>query len=360
MPKGKPTPQQIDINDSVTVNIKNEPIVTEFQKLIDQIKIQIDNAPSSKDYMTNSFRLKQITNALSIIKAHSKEIKAGSDLKDIKGIGKGTISRIDEILQTGKLSEIKVSKTEEKYSKYIDELQKIHGIGHITAYNLVIKQGIKTIEELKKAYNDGTIELNDVILTGLKYHDIYQEKIPRAEVTEINKFLDKIAKKVDKQLQVTICGSYRRLKPTSNDVDVLLTHPTIKTKLQITTQDLDNNYLRLFVEALKDNKFILDDLTDKDYEVKYMGYCQYKKNPVRRIDIRYIPYDSFAAAQLYFTGNQSFNIKIRALAESMNMILNEYGIYKLIGDKKKRIKTTTEKDIFDILGLEYLPPEKRN
>jgi DNA polymerase/3'-5' exonuclease PolX len=40
-------------------------------------------------------------------------------------------------------------------------------------------------------------------------------------------------------------------------------------------------------------------------------------------------------------------------------MLNEYGLYKLNGDKKMRIKITTEKDIFDKLGMEYLPPEKR-
>lgn len=354
----KSKPQQEDINETITVNIKNEPIVIEFLKLIDQIKIQMDIAPSTKDFISNSFRLKQIINALKIIKSFSKEIKSSKDLDSIEGIGKGTKSRIDEILETGKLSEIKVFKSNEKYSKYVEELQKIHGIGHVTAYNLVVNQGIKTIEELKKAYNDGLIELNDIIITGLKYHDIYQEKIPRDEVTEINKYLEKMAKKVDKQLTIMICGSYRRLKPTSNDIDVLLTHPNIKTKLQLTTQD--NNYLRKFVETLKKNKFILDDLTDKDYVMKYMGYCQYKKNPVRRIDIRYVPYESFAAASLYFTGNQQFNIKSRALAESMGFLLNEYGIYKLVGNKKKRIKTTTEKDIFDILGLEYLPPDKRN
>lgn len=40
-------------------------------------------------------------------------------------------------------------------------------------------------------------------------------------------------------------------------------------------------------------------------------------------------------------------------------LLNEYGIYKLNNDKKKRIKTSTEKDIFDVLGMEYLTPDKR-
>ncbi|QKF93827.1 DNA-dependent DNA polymerase family X [Fadolivirus algeromassiliense] len=351
-----------DIIDIEVANIKNEKIVNEFEKLIQQIKIQIDIAPSTSQYMTNHFRLKQINNALSIIKKYPKEIKSGSDLKDIKGIGKGTISRIDEILKSGKLSEIKIKDSDKKYSDYVKELEMIHGIGHAKAYELVTKHNIKTISELKKAYNDGTIELSNLIVTGLKYHDIYQEKIPRAEVTKIYDYLEKIAKLIDKDLSVTICGSYRRLKPTSNDIDVLLAHPKIKTKLQITNNE-DTNYLFKFIKELKEKKFILDDLTDKDYHIKYMGYCKFKKNkheyPVRRIDIRYIPFDSYPVAMLYFTGNANFNKRMRALAEQLGYMLNEYGLYRLNGEKKTRIKITSEKDVFDKLGMEYLPPEKR-
>lgn len=351
-----------DMNDIVVANIKNEKIVTEFEKLIQQIKIQIDIAPSTNQYMTNHFRLKQIVNALTIIKKYPNEIKSGSDLKDIKGIGKGTISRIDEILKTGKLSEIKMQETEKKYSGHIKELEQIHGIGHAKAYELVTKYNIKTIEELKKAYNDGTIELSDLIITGLKYHGVYQEKIPRSEVDLVYQYLKEKAKLINKDLSVTICGSYRRLKPTSNDIDVLLSHPKIKTKLQISTLD-ENNYLFKFIEKLKEDKFILDDLTDKDYHIKYMGYCKLKRNkkdyPVRRIDIRYIPFDSQPTALLYFTGGANLNKRMRALAEQLGYLLNEYGLYKLNGDKKTKIKITSEKDVFDKLGMEYLPPEKR-
>lgn len=378
MPKGK-------MDDSSNLNItnpNNEKIVKEFMRLIDQIKIQIDNAPATAEYVTNNFRLKQITAALNIIKKYPKEIKSGSDLKDIKGIGKGTISRIDEILKTGKLAEIKTSVTEEKFSKAIEELQQIHGIGHKTAYDLVVRDGIKTIKELEKAYNDGVIELNDIILTGLKYHNIYKQSIPRAEVTSIKEYLEKEVKSVNKDLSITICGSYRRGKDTSNDIDVLLTHPSIKTKIQLSNQD-EENYLLKFVEKLKKDKFILDDLTDKDYEMKYMGYCQLSKNdsgqlskndsgqlskkdnnklkkyPVRRIDIRYIPYDSYYTALLYFTGSGPFNQKMRKLAEQLGYLLNEYGLYKLVNDKKKRIKIKSEEDVFKVLGMEYLDPSKR-
>jgi len=339
------------------VNNKNKLIVNEFEKLIEQIKIEIDISPSKSTHLTNTFRLKQIINALDIIKNYPNVIKSGNDLANIKGIGSGTINRIDEILKTGKLKEIKLDKHDENVSEYVQELMQIHGIGHTKAYQLVTQYGIKTIKNLKKAHHDGIIELNNIILTGLKYHNVYKENIPRKEVDQINVYLNKIAKRINKDLSITICGSYRRLKETSNDIDVLIAHPQIKNKVQL-EQQLDN-YLLQLIRKLKENRFILDDLTDKDYKIKYMGYCKYEGNPIRRIDMRYIPYESYYSALIYFTGSSNFNKRMRSVAEQLGYLLNEYGLYKLIDDKKIRIKVKSEQDIFDNLGMEYLVPEKR-
>ena len=46
---------------------------------------------------------------MSLIKEYPNEIKRGNDLKEIKGIGKGTITRIDEIIDSGTLKEIDTS-----------------------------------------------------------------------------------------------------------------------------------------------------------------------------------------------------------------------------------------------------------
>lgn len=353
-----------DINETEVLNPKNEKIVQEFEKLISQIKIQIENAPTSGQYVTNHFRLKQITNAIQIIKLYAYEIKSGNDLKEYKGIGKGTISRIDEILKSGKLSEIKTNKKEEKYAKYIKELQEVYGIGQKTAYNFVSKYNIKSVDALKKAYNEGTIDLPNQIIVGLKYYKVYEENIHRSEIDKISDYLTIKVKAIDKNLDMIICGSYRRLKPFSNDIDVLLSHPKVKTKLQLSTESGDG-YLVKLVRKLKEDKFLLDDLTDKDYETKYMGFCKLKgdteKYPVRRIDIRYIPSDSYYTSTLHFTGSAQFNQKIRGLAEQLGYLLNEYGLYQLGADgKRKRLKINSEKDVFDELGLEYIPPEKRN
>ncbi|AYV76864.1 MAG: DNA polymerase family X protein [Barrevirus sp.] len=346
------------MDESEAINPENQKIVDEFGRLIDQIKIQIDNAQKTSDYITNGFRLKQITEALNKIKKYPKVIKSGSDLKGIPGIGKGTMSRIDEVLKTGHLSEIKITDTERKFSEAIKELEQVHGIGHKTAYDLVTKYGIKSVKELEKAYNDGTIELNDVVLTGLKYNSIYKQNIPRAEVTEIRDYLINELKKINEKLTLTICGSYRRGKAFSNDTDVLISHPDIKTKLQLAGQGKDS-YLLKFIEHLRKEGFLVADLTDKHFEIKYMGYCKYADYPVRRIDMRYIPHDSYYTALLYFTGSGPFNKKMRRIAEQLGYLLNEYGLYKLNDDKKTRIKIRSEEDVFAALGMEYLTPDQR-
>lgn len=350
-----------DITETKVVNVYNKNIVAIFEKLIRHIKVQIDISPTTKDLTRNTFRLKQIQNALDVIKKYPDRIKSGEQLKDLRYIGPGTVRRINEIIKTGTLQEIKTDGKEEKYSKAVEHLKEVYGIGPRTAYELVTKYGIKTVKQLKDAYNNGTIELNPIILLGLKYYKVYQENIPRKEIDQVKEYLERISTMIDPELRLVIAGSYRRKKQTSGDIDVLITHPKVKTKLQIVHNK--NNYLEQLVNRLKKDRIIKDDLTDPAEVIKYMGFAQFRnKNnkpyPVRRIDIRYVPFPSFPSALLYFTGSGEFNQKMRKHAIRLGYKLNEYGLYKK--ETGKRIKIESEKDIFDILGMEYLPPEKRN
>lgn len=340
--------------------MKNETIIKEFEKLINQIKFDIDTSASKSESMVNHYRLRQVNNVLNILKKYPKEIKSSEQLKGIKGVGKNSLARISEILTTGKLSEIKIKGSEKKYLDIIEQLEQIIGIGRKTALDLVKNHDIKSIDQLKEAYNNGTLELTNQQVLGLKYYDLLKDKIPRAEIDKIYNYILSVAVSIDPELLIIICGSYRRLKPFSNDVDILISHPRIKTKLDI---QKNPSYLIALRDDLKKRGFLLDDLTDKDPEIKYMGFCQYKENnkiyPVRRIDMRYIPYDSYYPALLYFTGSGEFNRKMRDLARNLDYLLNEYGLYKLQGNKKIRIKINSEKDIFDELGMEYIEPQFR-
>ena len=86
-----------------------------------------------------------------------------------------------------------------------------------------------------------------------------------------------------------------------------------------------------------------------------MGFSQYLNNPPRRIDIRFISYDSYPAAILYFTGSGDLNKKMREIAKKKGYKLSEYGLF----DNNKPIKVSSERDIFHALGIEYIPPQLR-
>lgn len=345
----------------------NKLIIDQFNQLIKQIQAEYLNAQVEndvKEMTSHSYRLQSVRKALNIIKKLDFEIADANDLKGIPNIGKGTLQRIEEILKTGHLSEIKSKYGKKKQAKIsgIQELRKVIGIGDKLAKKLVVENGIMSVNDLKKAIKDGKIEVNKKILLGLKYYGVIKTDIPRKEITAIEKYLKKVTKRIDPKLEIVICGSYRRGKKTSGDVDVLMFHPDMKTTNHIRNPQKFGlkQYLEEFVKELKKEDFLLDYLTDKAYKQKFMAFCKFKDNPVRRIDIRLIPYNSLYTALLYFTGPAELNEAMRHQAKRRGMTLNEYGLYKVDEEGNQTlIKTDSEKEIFEILGMKYLTPEQR-
>lgn len=352
----------------------NKVIINEFKKLVSFTNEQLNDAYLEKDKKEinkQTFRLKQMKNVLTTLKKYDEDITLNNikEVSDLPGVGKGTIQRITEILQTGKLSELDgFSDEKDTRKKILEELQLVINIGRSNAVELVDKYKVKSVADLKKKHKKGEIELNDKILLGLKYHGVYQENIPRDEIKKVNKFLNRVVRKMNKQYRLDdsnkfcliICGSFRRKKPFSGDIDVLLTKFDSKRK----DTKKNSTYLPHFVHKLKkprrqnDNKpFLLDDMTDKNIVTKYMGFSKYLDNPVRRIDIRFIPYDSYHTATLYFTGSGELNKKMRQIAKDQGYKLSEYELSDI--KTKKKIKVNSEEDIFKKLGMDYIKPEFR-
>lgn len=336
----------------------NKQIIYEFEKLVKQINFDLNNSKTNSEKNKHLFRLRQIKNSIKIIQKYKTKILDGSELKDVKGIGKGIIKRIDEIIRNGYLSEISLDIKQDITNNIIDELEKVIGIGQKTA-NDFVKKGIKSVNDLKKQVKNGIIQVNDEIKVGLKYHKKYNTEIPRGEIGKIDTYLQKIIKRIDKDLKLVVCGSYRRGKEISHDIDLLITHKDIKKNKQIVNND--DNYLIKLVEELKEYNFILDDITYKNYITKYMGFCKLKNNPIRRIDIRFFPINSYYTALIHFTGSGELNREMRQKATQLGYKLSEYGLFKILdsGSRYKKIKINSEKDVFDKLNMVYLDPVDR-
>ena len=350
----------------------NKKIVEEFQRLVAFIKEENDKLIEKKEtkkVSQNNFRVRQLSTVISILKKYPKKItlKNVKDLLEIRGIGKSSIKRIEEILKDGKLSELgNFTDTKKEKKKIISELEEIVGVGHSKALEL-FNEGVKSVKDLKNKIKNKKIEVNDKVMLGLKYHGVYKENIPRKEIDKVYKLLKKVVAKMNKKYDYPdnkkycfeICGSYRREKPTSGDIDVLLTKFGTKD-----TSSKKTKHLERFVKRLKKNirsnnnkPLLIDDMTDKNIETKYMGFSKFKDNPVRRIDIRFIPYSSYHSALLYFTGSGELNKRMRQIAKEKGYKLSEYGLFNISDGKK--IKISSEEDFFKKLNMSYLPPKLR-
>ena len=273
------------------------------------------------------------------------------DLKKIKGIGKGLAEKIVEITNTGKLKKLDDLEADKGILDII-EMHSIAGFGPSTVSKLIKEHKINSLTELRKAHGNGKLKLTNQQELGLIHFDDLHERIPRAEIKVFEKELKKIVRKVSKDLNITITGSYRRKKDTSGDIDVLLSHKNLIKKDEVKNSEID--YIDKILEKLK-----------KKYEhvgtiargkSKYMGLHRIDEK-VRHIDFIFMPMESYYSAILYFTGSKELNIKMREMAKSKNYTLNEWGLHK--NEDNSRFDVSSEEDIFKLLNMGYIKPERR-
>ena len=137
-----------------------------------------------------------------------------------------------------------------------------------------------------------------------------------------------------------IAGSLRRNKEIIGDIDFLASSKNPKEVIDAFTSDPGV----LSVSAKGDTKA----------SVILKGGIQ--------SDLRVVSDAEFPYALLYFTGSKEHNIILRQRAIQRSLRLNEYGLFKSTEetrDPKLLVKCTTEAEIYEHLGLAYIPPELR-
>ena len=339
------------------INKENTKIINEFinyYKFIYSNRDLLDKSPKEIFYKLNN--LLKVIQILSNYK-NVITIEELPNIFKIKYIGEKTINRIKEILETGKLNEIYDIKNKQKI---IEELTKIYSIGAKRAIDIYNRYNILDFKDFKNRVKNGEIELTYQQTLGLKFYNKTTNKIPNLIIFNFDKYLQKIIKKLDDKYLITICGSYRRNKPLSTDIDILITHKNIKTIIHC------KEYLTSILEIL--NNFIVGALTI-NYNNHFQCFSSFKNilktnyktnfklNSVFRVDIIVVPFECYHAGLFHFTGSGLFNRKIRNIAKSKKMKLNEYYLFD---ENNNKIKIKSEKDIFKNLNLEFVEPENRN
>ena len=287
------------------------------------------------------FRMKAYARANNTVSSIRYDITDIRELEGKPGIGASTIIKIEQYIKTGTLEDL-----EKEKENPMNWLIEIHGIGPKKAEELV-KKGIYQISDLENRQDE---LLNNTQKLGLKYYEDIKKRIPRFEIDDYNKLFQKEFNKLNyKDGKYEIVGSYRRGSENSGDIDVIITSK-------------NQNIFKEFVDSMIKNEIILETLSYGNTKALVIAKLP-NYNIARRVDFLYSPPDEFPFAILYFTGSKEFNTVMRSHALTMNLSLNEHGLYEKKKGEEKGEKINKnfkeEKDIFEHLKLKYKKPEHR-
>jgi DNA ligase (NAD+) len=272
-----------------------------------------------------------------------------TDVKQLEGkpnIGPTILAKMAEYNETGTLRVFEREK--ENPEMWLTD---IYGIGPKKAQELV-KQGIKTIEELREQQDK---LLNDIQRVGLKYYEDILKRIPRNEIEKFDKEFESsfnvatATAGADDGSKYEIVGSYRRGAKTSGDIDVIITSRSA-------------NVFTEFVDDLKRKNVIIEVLSRGKTKCLVIAKLPNAEH-ARRVDFMYTSPEEFPFAILYFTGSKAFNTVMRGYALRLGLSLNEHGIYTKEKGEEKGEKIdklfVDEESIFSSLYLKFKLPEQR-
>jgi DNA polymerase beta len=295
----------------------------------------------------NTFKARAYKNVIDQLRVLGSPVRGFEDLTSVKGIGEKIHQKIQEIFETGSLKRAQ-ELSKDTSAKAIEHLTGVYGIGPTKAKELV-DLGIMTVADLRSSMSKNPNLLNDKQKIGLVYYEDLIQRIPREEMLEHQRVIKKCIRKTSKELKFEIVGSFRRGATSSGDIDILITGPTSDW----------SKYFKPVVSKMITEQYVTEVLAIGDK--KFMGICACDSNATsRRIDILFTPPEEYAYALLYFTGSQEFNIKLRQRALDLGWSINEHRIINIDLTKIRDPPVlTTEKQIFDFLGLKYIEAENR-
>ena len=286
------------------------------------------------------FKARAYAVVLGQIKTIDVPITDFEQISNLKGVGTSIKAKLQEIFETGKLAQVQEYDSSDKM-KIFEQLTQVHGIGPVKARDLIDNAGVKSMEELEGRQD----LLNDVQKKGLKYYKDTNLRIPRAEMEKHEAYIMSVIKSFGNDIVASLSGSYRRKEASSGDVDCLITN-------------CDEDTYKKIIQEFVAQKYISDILAQGNKKVLAVGKLKMRRH-FRRIDFMLTQAHEYPFALLYFTGSGPFNVAMRNFALSKGYSLSEYGLKDTNGNFVGDTTFRTEEDIFEFLGLKYIPPEQR-
>ena len=313
--------------------VHNADIAAVFEEIADRLEIQ----------GANPFRIRAYRNAARTLGELPQEVRAlleqGTDLTRLPGIGDDLAAKVREIVGTGRCSLLERLRRE--LPPAVTELLQIPGLGPKRVKALYHDLDVQTVEQLYRAARDGRIrtlpgfgektELN--ILQAVEAHVSQTHRFKLVVAAQYADALTAWLRAVPGVGQVTVAGSFRRMRETVGDLDILVTAAA-------------NSPVMAHFTAYDEVADVLSAGSTRASIVLKSGL---------QVDLRVVAQQAYGAALHYFTGSKAHNIAIRRIAQKRGLKVNEYGVFR----GSERIAGEDEASVYASVGLPWIPPELR-
>lgn len=290
----------------------------------------------------NPFRVRAYRNAARLLPTLARGVDdmltGGEDLTRLPGIGEDLARKIAEFVETGHLKAL--DRLKHGLPEHLIDLLQVRGLGPKRVHTLYHELGVEDLQSLRQAVEAHRLQSlpgfgaksEQAILRALA--DVHpRHRWPRSETQPVAERLCRFLEDIEGVRQVVVAGSYRRHAPTVGDLDILIT--------------AENG--RAIMQKLRGHNTVAQVVSSGETRTTVI------LDSGLQVDVRVVPQISFGAALVYFTGSKAFNIALRYLAGRQGLKINEYGVFR----DDTRIAGRTEEEVFDAVGLPWIPPQER-
>ncbi|MDB5063686.1 MAG: DNA-directed polymerase [Chloroflexi bacterium] len=315
--------------------VGNSDVVRTLERIADLLEVMGENAFKVRAYRLAALQVENLGTELA-------ELAAAGGLRDVSGFGPAIARKVEELVTTGRLGYLE--RLEAEVPATLLEICTLEGVGPRTAHMLWRQAGIESLHALEAAARSGSLaglprmgaRTVENILRALERRrgEERKRRRPREEVAPLAGALVEALRGLGGAARVEVAGSYRRGRPTVGDLDVLV------------ATERPAAVLAEFAALPPVERVLLRGDTK----------CSVHAGGGLQVDCRAVAPEQFGAAWQYFTGSQGHNIRLRGLALRAGLTLNEYGVFRLGGE---RLGGETEEEVYALLGLGWIPPPER-
>ncbi len=320
---------------------------TQVANLLDEIGSLLELKEGSNPFEVRAYQ--NAARAVNALNGDIEQLTRQGKLKGVPGLGTTIIKRIEEVVETGHIA---------LYDELVEttppiklEMLRIPGVGPKKVNAIYNQLHVNSIPDLVEACKQDKVaalpgfgkKTQDKIVQGIAFLAQRADRFLYPVAEEEASHMYAALRPLPEIVRLQVAGSLRRRRETVKDIDMVAS-----------VADSAGDDAR---------RKIMDVFTGQPSVQAITGKGETKSSVVlssgMNMDLRVVNDSQFPHTLHHLTGSKEHHIPLRRRALSMNMTINDYGLFRGKEPDLVLVPCKDEADIYAALGMAYIEPELR-